>query len=401
MMHAVLVAQHFTPTLNAGTIRWDWLSSELESLGIDITVVGAQPKPFPARQPAHERPTPPPGPRLSLFRRAVTELRRSARPVLQCLLVPRCDVIIATVPPIPTLIPAVIAAAVRRKPLVIDLRDTWPELVDNWRQWGQHGRLKVDHRWSIRAGIVGLAMRIIGRVIRALERRADLVITTTDSYRAHLESLGFRRVRVIRNSSGQLWTVPEPSDDHAELRILYLGTVGRAQNLTDAVDALALIGADVPVSFRVVGSGVHAEALRKYAKDRGVEVELLNRVPRAEVREHYLWADTALVMLRDWDALAMAVPSKLYEAMAFQRHVTAALNGEGRRIVEESRCGDAVPAGDVEALADLWRTLARDRSRLRPQSRARSWLDEHTDRQDAARRLAQELRELVGDEVST
>lgn len=394
-MRAVLLTHYFTPTINAGTLRWDWLAAELTRLGVEITVVGAQPRPFPSSQPATERPTPSKAPRMGLLKRAWKEMSAGLHTLLPALRLP-ADVVIVTAPPMPHLLPAWLAAKLRRLPLVLDLRDTWPDLLDNWGSWGDTG---VPGRQRATIPItrpVDLVMRLLAVVMRKMQHSADLVVTTTDGYARHLRTLGFQRVVTIRNSPGERWQAG-PIDEHDGLRVLYLGTVGRAQRLATAVQALALIKDRVPIAMRIVGAGVHVEDLKRLARDLEVDIEFLPRVSRTEVRQHYQWCDTTLVMLRDWPALEMAVPSKLYEAMAYGRHITASIDGESADIVRETACGDAVPANDVAALAELWTRLAADRTGLTPRSTARAWLAEHTGRAELASRLYHELRLLTRD----
>lgn len=52
------------------------------------------------------------------------------------------------------------------------------------------------------------------------------------------------------------------------------------------------------------------------------------------------------VQLRDWEPFAWTVPSKLYEALATGKHVTAILAGEAADIVRSTGAGDVVAPGD-------------------------------------------------------
>jgi glycosyltransferase involved in cell wall biosynthesis len=52
------------------------------------------------------------------------------------------------------------------------------------------------------------------------------------------------------------------------------------------------------------------------------------------------------------------IPSKVQGYLAAGRPVIASMNGEGARVVQESRAGLAYPAGDAEALAQAVSQLA-------------------------------------------
>src|SRR5699024_7758681 len=119
--------------------------------------------------------------------------------------------------------------------------------------------------------------------------------------------------------------------------------------------------------------------LRKNARRLNLPVEFLKRVPPADMRPHYEWADSVLVQLQSWPALSAAIPSKIFEIMAYERHITGSLNGEGAAIITEAKAGDCVPAQDEAALKDLLISLQRDRSKLMVDGNGGRWLEQHAD----------------------
>ncbi|WP_394277421.1 glycosyltransferase, partial [Luteococcus sp.] len=155
--------------------------------------------------------------------------------------------------------------------------------------------------------------------------------------------------------------------------------------------------AGVSVRLRLVGSGVHEVPLRHLAERLGAPVDFVERVPGAGVAEHYAWADSVLVMLRGWSGMELTVPSKLYEALASGRHVSASVTGEAARIVVESGAGDVTAPDDAEALAALWQGLASDPSRLRVGEGGRRWVEQWATPERGAATMLQAL-ELAADQ---
>ena len=124
-------------------------------------------------------------------------------------------------------------------------------------------------------------------------------------------------------------------------------------------------------------------------------MEVFPRIPHREVSRQYAWADTVIVSLRDWAPFAWTVPSKLYEMLATGRHITALLDGEAADVVREAGAGDVLPPEDVEALTDLWRGLAADRSRAAVRASGRDWVAEHADDDVLARRYLEILHGVL------
>lgn len=396
-MHIVLVTHHYLPEVGAPQRRWRNLSARFVAAGHRVTVL-APPPHYPSGRAedlapderVHATGTGPGGETIHRVRfsehgsdlrsRTRDQARAAAHSVVLGLRRlrghDRPDVVVATAPGIPSLGAGWALSRAFRVPLVVEMRDAWPDLIAPSGMWG-HVR---------RRGWKGWATRTVHRVVTHLQRHSDAVVTTTASFADVLHDRRMPRVEVIRNGAPLDEALRAAPPDAPELHVLYLGTIGRSQGLVTAVRAAAdLRRRGVPVTLRFVGSGHEEALLRAEARALDAPVEFLGRVPRSEVGTHYDWADTVLVSLRAWDPFEWTVPSKLYEAMVAGRHVSASLFGEAAYVVREARAGDVVPPEDPEALADLWQGLAADRSRLAVGGTGRAWVTEHANFDNLAR----------------
>lgn len=144
--------------------------------------------------------------------------------------------------------------------------------------------------------------------------------------------------------------------------MLYAGTLGRAQDLQNAVKALRLcVQQGVNVQLRFVGSGAAKPELQRISKNLGSAVSFEPRHPADSLEEYYQWADTALVHLADWEPLKRTVPSKVYELMEAGIHISAVNQGEAATIITTFNAGSVVRPNDPKALAELWTQLVRIR----------------------------------------
>ncbi|MEO7752778.1 MAG: glycosyltransferase family 4 protein [Terracoccus sp.] len=316
----------------------------------------------------------------------------------------RPDVVVATVPSLPML---AAGAAVSRSlgvPLVVEMRDAWPDLLDVADEWtltspddvpapqaerGAAGEVFVTRpplrpsapvaRWH--AGVRRGGTSLLHHVSTSLQRSSDAVVTTTESFAQTLRDRGVEPVHVVRNGAHPIAGWPGPLDATSPddpLRVLYAGTLGRAQGLTTVVKAASIASrAGTRVEVRVVGAGAEEHLLRELARRLGAPVDVRGAVPRAELVDHYAWADSVIVALRPWRGLSLTVPSKLYEAMSLGLHVSASVTGEAAGIVQQTQAGDVCRPGDEEALAALWAELAEDRSRVIVGPAAAEWVREH------------------------
>lgn len=409
-MRILVVAQYFPPRRSTFSSRWSWLTTKLAEAGHDVDVVALMSAarqlgnlryalladPPPDRVTIH--PVLPPLQRHSsgVAARAVIDFVMGIQSFRRAMRVRRTDVVVASAPTAVTIPIGWAVAALKRRPFVLDLRDAWPELMDNWREWDDDGRGLPGH--PVKRLMVGASTVVVGPLLRALRADADAVIVTTEGLARRLRDAGLSRVHVVRNTSSKPWAypLPAPALESETLNVLYLGNVGRAQLLATAIRAAALAKQrGVPVRLRFVGSGPQWEAAHDIARDTDAPVEFYERVPTHQVLPHYEWADTVLVSLRDWELLAETVPSKLYEIMLSGRHITASVAGETAELITELEAGDVAAPEDVEALADLWAALAADRSRLAVPATGRAWVERELSVDKLATTFADVLEEVA------
>lgn len=282
----------------------------------------------------------------------------------------RPDVIIATAPGLPTLVAGHSIARLLRRPLIAEMRDAWPDLVS------------YTPGLSRQRGAVNRIKHLVHKRITAMQRSAAHVVTTTENFALVLRDRGISHTTVIRNGTrlDRYVGLPKIEHDHGELRVLYIGTIGRSQGLDVLIRATArLREKGEQVHTRIVGHGADVRRLSRMNARLGFPVEILSSVLAADVYNQYVWADTCVVSLRDWEPFRWTVPSKLYELMASGRHITGLVDGEAAELIRATDSGDVVGPGDDAKLASLWSELSRDRHRLETSSRAREWVADNVD----------------------
>ncbi|MGO4120523.1 glycosyltransferase family 4 protein [Arthrobacter sp. YAF16] len=297
------------------------------------------------------------------------------------LLTPRPDVVVATAPSLPILAAGYLLARLRRVPLIVEMRDAWPDLARDSRM--VKGRVK---------SVVEVAVDLI-------QHRADMVVTVTEGFAETLRGRGIRNVATVSNGL-HVDTIPvlgPPEPERDTFEALYLGNHGASQRLEVVIRASALVGDSM--HLHLVGDGTRKPALQKLARELNAPVTFHPSLHGPAVMERYASADTCIVSLRDdWKSFETTVPSKTYEVLSLGRHVTAIVIGEAARIITDAQAGDIVPSG-AEAVAELWRELAADRSRLVRDETSRQWVKEHADYSLLADRYMGLIEELLSRET--
>ncbi|QGU08468.1 putative glycosyl transferase [Corynebacterium occultum] len=410
-MKILVLSQYWHPENGVPQRRWTWLSKILSDAGHEVTVIAPPPhylRNLSLREwwkerkfSSHREPGRGQSGELiirsgfvpsgsSLTQKAINQSTVALGSLWVVLKRPgvlkgyRPDLIIGTVPALPTALTTWLSAWILCSPYVIDLRDNWPELLDQAREWNKGtGQRSLREKLLSRGPLQAASTATRFTMHRVLAGAAGIVVTSGHLRRDLLEGQpanSEREVITVRNvfppetdyvASGK----DEGSAD--SLNVLYAGTLGRAQNLANALEAAYLAEQQgLHVHLRFVGAGATKKALVERAKELGVEASFESRRPADALEGHYEWADTALVHLTDWEPLGSAVPSKTYELMAAGLHISGVINGETAELIREHQAGDIVEAEDPQALADLWVTLAKDRSRLRITGTGQAWVAE-------------------------
>lgn len=293
------------------------------------------------------------------------------------------DAVVATVPALASLIPGRLASLVFRAPLIIEMRDAWPDVI-SYTEDPQETK-----------GLLAKARALTHRLVTRSQITSNHVITTSRRFAHILRSRGARHATVIRNGA-DLESIPDlgPAEHRrGTLKVLYLGTLGRSQGLGSVIDAAGMAAAGgVDIELRLVGDGVARSQLIERARGSLASITVLDMVPPEEVWDHYRWADTVVVSLRDWVPFEWTIPSKLYEVLATNRHVSAMLAGEAAQIVKDSGAGFVCDPGDAKTLGWHWVHMAQDPTRLDHGSAGREWVCRQSDAHQLSARYMDVIR---------
>ena len=407
-MRILVISQYWYPENGVPQRRWSWICDLLRDAGHEVLVV--TPKPnyrvdsggkcgLTEIFPKMNSETGPSGETIirtgsirlggSLVARAIAQAIMAVQSLF-CMVVhakeiKKADAVVGTIPAIPSAFLARFVALVLGVPYAIDLRDAWPDLMKNSASWND-SLGKHRSKTAVTNGVKRVLTRVVAPALDRVLRGARCIVVTSADLKRQLEAsfvdsesdgMSAPTVYTIRNVFPH-YSKRNASEQRAEsdtLKVLYAGTLGRAQNLANAIRAAKIARTQgVDVQLRFVGTGAAKEYLVDLAKSLDVEVQFYSFNPPQSLDDHYSWADTALVHLTDWEPLGRAVPSKTFELMAVGIHITGVAEGETKRLIEMLRAGDTAAPEDPHALANLWGNLHRNPGKLRVGPEGRNWV---------------------------
>lgn len=305
----------------------------------------------------------------------------------------RPDVLIASSPPFLPHLAGAIVAGLRRIPLVLEVRDLWPDYLVGL------GMLERN----------GAAAKSLFQLESWLLGRAAHVVVVTESFRRRIIEKGVspERVSVISNGVDTTNYSPENSAPpipalerkSGEFLVGYLGTFGAGQALSSIVDAAAILATEASeIKLVLVGEGPDWNRVKQRADELRLTNLVVERsIDRSATRAYYNSLDLCLVPLAPVDIFQETVPSKIFEIMACGRPVLASLRGEAEAIVRTSGGGTTVAPGDARAIADGIRSI-RSMSpveRLAMGEKGRAYVQDNYRREVLADRYLEILRHVA------
>lgn len=271
----------------------------------------------------------------------------------------RYQVVLAPSPPLTIGLSAMVLALARQVPFVYNVQEIYPDIAVKL------GVLR--NPWLIRA------LEILERFIYG---RAEVVVVISESFRRRLLAKGVPAQKLVVIPNFVDVDFVQPGERHNSLTsrhglddsfvVLYSGNIGLTQDIETILEAAQSLR-DLPeVRFLLVGGGARKDWLvRRLEETQVPNVRWLPYQPHSEVPHLYASSDLCVVPLLKGTAQD-TFPSKIYTIMAAGRPaiVCADADSELAHVVQQAKCGIAVPPSDPAALAEAVRWALANSERM-------------------------------------
>ncbi len=333
-------------------------------------------------------------PNAGTLRRIANYVSYMLSAALASIRLPRPDVVVATSPQFFCGWAGVLVSRLKRVPLVLEIRDIWPESI------AAVGALNNRR-----------LLRILERLERTMYRSARHIVAVGQGYRDNVAGkVDVRdRISVITNGVDlQLFSPTGPDARFLKTWNLqgrfvcsYIGTIGMAHGLEVVIEAAEILKQKGrrDISFLLVGDGASRKRLEQMAKDAGVDdrVVFTGRQPRQEIPKILASSDACLIHLKGCRLFGTVLPSKIFETMAMGRPIIMGVQGPASEIVMDAEAGLEMEPDSARSLVRAVETLADDpESALRQGATARQYVADHYNRDVLADRYLELLNRVAG-----
>ena len=271
----------------------------------------------------------------------------------------RPNLVISTSPQLFCGLTGTFASWLKWCPFLLEVRDIWPESIV-----------------TVGAMKKGILFRFLETIEKWMYLSATHIVAVGKGYRDNILSKVdvADRISVITNGV-DLDSFPRcpPSQsfrDQYELgdkfTCAYVGTIGMAHGLSVVAEAAVRIRelGRTDVAFCLVGDGANKNAIEQEVSNADVSdlVKFTGRLPKEDMPTVLATADCLLIHLRKSDLFATVIPSKMFEAMAMQKPIIMAVQGESADIVKQSGAGICIESENAEQLVDSLLKLCDDKA---------------------------------------
>lgn len=253
-------------------------------------------------------------------------------------------VLVFSTSPIMQALPAILLRYLKKTPTYLWVQDLWPE--------------------SLRATRKIKSQRIInwvGKLVRFIYKNTDKILISSRSFSSYIERFGISPAKIcyFPNTTQDFYKPLSllPTANHYQLPtgfiLMFAGNIGSAQAVSTLLAAADLLRTHPEIKWVFVGEGserqyLESEILRKKLQDT---VVWIGAYPSDEMPYLFSLADALLVSLLKSEIFSLTVPSKVQSYLACGKPILASIDGEAADIVNQAKCGIAVPSENPEALA--------------------------------------------------
>ena len=244
-----------------------------------------------------------------------------------------------------------LAATLRRRPFVFEVRDLWPETYVEMTG----------------ASPTSVQVRVLRWMADLLYRRSSAIIVLAEPNAAAIALRGADPEKIVYVPNGvdlgSFEQVPRAHRAPGEaVRFVYAGAHGPANGLDVVMEACCVLAERQRTDIEVVlvGDGPAKSGLvAKAAQLRLANVSFRDPVPKAQIPALFGTMDAGLMVLADTELFTYGVsPNKLFDYLAADLPVVTNVPGLVADIVVEADAGIACAPGDAVALADAMSSVA-------------------------------------------
>ena len=251
------------------------------------------------------------------------------------------DIIWISSPPLPVTLISLFLKFFFRVPVVLDIRDIWPESAVNI------GKIKRDS-----------LLEKLGKKLESLSYyHANEITCVSVKMKDYLDQRTSNKVTTIYNGVSRIQMEKEYEGSADPNIFCYAGNIGHAQNMEILIRSFSLARKDECMKaskMHIVGDGAVLNDVKSLSIELGLFdcIKFFGALPKEEALKKMHESGCLLLPLKDAPAFRITVPSKVFDYMSMSRPILTDINGEGADILGRCEANEIIPSEDISKFSE-------------------------------------------------
>jgi glycosyltransferase involved in cell wall biosynthesis len=360
----LMICQNYYPEIGSAANRMKNIHTQLKQKGYDVTVLTSDPS-YPNRNLYKKKEFWDEHVAEEHVIRVKTKTRKYTRNMLNRLFLyievtfkfvlsilrmkKEYDFIFVSSPPIFLGIAGVIAKKKLKAPLILDIRDLWPDSLLGVGVFTNKYIIKFAHLLE-----------------KYLYKQADKTIINSEYFEEHMTNKGVREENIsfMPNSLTEeemMYHETHRQNEINDVSVVYTGNIGLAQDIVKLLTIAERLKDTPNLTFKIIGYGIQMKEVERLINEKGLtNIKLYPAMSRKETLQEITSADIAYVSLIEQDVFKTVLPGKLIDYMGMKTPIVGDVSGYAAHIIKEANCGLVATEKSVEQLCENIVALANE-----------------------------------------
>ena len=197
--------------------------------------------------------------------------------------------------------------------------------------------------------------KVISRISKFIYKNFDYILSQSKSFQ--------KKINLYNNNNIYFPAWAENIKDYKSketkynedksFKIVFTGNVGEAQNFDVVIKAAVLLKNYNDIKWIIVGSGRELEKIKSTILKEDIKNFILEGIkPIEDMSYYHSIADVLFISLKSGSAISSTIPGKLQTYLQSNKFILGMIEGEGKKIIEESGIGLCVNPNNPKNLAE-------------------------------------------------
>ncbi len=290
--------------------------------------------------------------------------------------------------PILQSIPGILLSKLKGIPVVLNLQDLWPESIS------ATGYVKNKY-----------FLQMVDLVVSFIYKSCSLILVSSKPFKNHLVKYNLKcEIKYLPNSVDPIFYENKNivnlklKELESGFKIVFAGNLGKAQSIDTIIGLSKKLLEFIDIKLIIFGDGSEYNYLYNQKLSQKLHnIYLMGAFPIEQMPSIFSKADVLLATLSNRECFSFTLPNKIQAYLTAKKPIVVGMNGEGARVINESKAGVAVPAENINKLFDAILAIYNmtDEERNKLSNNAFKYFQNYFNHQTLMKKLDLELKKLV------